>query len=153
MPLSRVQPEQYQALLTQKIHAVDKLMRPFSPPPPHVYPSEPIEFRLRAEFKMWHEGEDINYVMFRPEDPRTPIILTEFPIADKRIQRSMPVLREVLKSNGTLRSKLFQVEFLASLSGDLLVTLIYHRRLDQVWENAAKHPVFLSLVVAANRNW
>jgi len=137
MPLSRVQPEHYQVLLTQKIHDVEKLISPFSPPAPQVYPSEPTAFRLRAEFKMWHEGDDINYVMFRPEDPRTPIKLTEFPIADKRIQRSMPVLREALKANDILRYKLFQVEFLASLSGDLLVTLIYHRHLEQAWENAA----------------
>jgi tRNA (uracil-5-)-methyltransferase len=50
----------------------------------------------------------------------------------------MPVLREALKANSTLRHKLFQVEFLASLSGDFLVTLIYHRQLDQMWENAAQ---------------
>src|SRR5690606_41051269 len=33
---------------------------------------------------------------------------------------------------------LFQVEFLASLSGDLLVTLVYHRKLDAIWESAAQ---------------
>ncbi len=137
MPLSRVQPDHYQALLTQKVHAVKKMLSPFSPPAPQVYPSEPTGFRLRAEFKMWHEGNDINFVMFRPEDPRTPIVITEFPIADKCIQDSMPVLREVLKTNSILRRKLFQVEFLASLSGDLLVTLIYHRQLDQAWQSAA----------------
>jgi tRNA (uracil-5-)-methyltransferase len=138
MPHSRVQPEHYQALLDQKIHAVGKLMSPFSPPRPQVYPSASTGFRMRAEFKMWHQGEDINYVMFHPEDPRTPIIVTEFLIADKRIQRLMPVLREAFKSNSILRRKLFQVEFLASLSDELLVTLVYHRQLDQAWEHAAR---------------
>ncbi len=80
----------------------------------------------------------MNYVMFRPGDPRTPVILTEFPIADKRIQHSMPVLREALNASSVLRRKLFQVEFLVSLSGNLLVTLIYHRKLDQAWEIAAQ---------------
>lgn len=138
MPMSRVQPEHYQALLTQKARTVYDLMSPFSPPSPQIYSSAPAGFRLRAEFKIWHEGDDVNYVMFRPEDPRTPIILTEFPIADQRIQQSMHTLREVLKANSALRRKLFQVEFLASLAGDLLVTLIYHRRLDLDWENAAQ---------------
>lgn len=138
MPLSRVKPEHYQALLDKKVKAVSNLMKPFSPPRPQIYSSAAEGYRLRAEFKMWHEGEDINYVMFRKEDPRTPVILTEFSIADKRIQQSMPVLRDVLKANNVLRRKLFQVEFLVSLSGNLLVTLIYHRRLDHAWEIAAQ---------------
>ncbi len=137
MPLSLVQPEHYDSLLTQKITAVGELMDVFSPPTPEIYRSEPTGYRLRAEFKMWHEGEDINYVMFRPGDPGTPIVVTEFPIADKLIQQSMPILRDALKADYALRRKLFQVEFLASLSGDLLVTLIYHRKLDQTWEDAA----------------
>lgn len=138
MPLSRVQPGNYQALLNKKVEAVGNLMSPFSPPEPQIYSSAPTGFRMRAEFKMWHEGEDVNYVMFRPEDSRTPVILTEFPIADKRIQHLMPVLRDALKANSTLRRKLFQVEFLVSLSGHLLITLVYHRKLDLAWENAAR---------------
>lgn len=137
MPLSLVQPGHYQALLTQKIKAVGALLEPFSPPEPSVYPSETTGYRLRAEFKMWHEGADIHYVMFRPEHPSIPITITEFPIADKLIQRSMPVLRDALLADHVLRLKLFQVEFLASLSGNLLITLIYHRKLDPAWENAA----------------
>jgi tRNA (uracil-5-)-methyltransferase len=75
--------------------------------------------------------------MFRPEEPGTPIIISEFPIAAKLIQQTMPLLRDALLADYTLRQKLFQVEFLASLSGNLLVTLIYHRKLDHAWENAA----------------
>jgi tRNA (uracil-5-)-methyltransferase len=138
MPLSRIRPECYQVLLTKKIQAVKALMSPFSPPEPKIYASTPTGFRLRAEFKMWHEGDDIHFVMFRPENPNEPIILTEFPIADQRIQEAMIVVREVLNANNILRRKLFQVEFLASLAGDLLVTLIYHRQLDQAWDIAAQ---------------
>ncbi len=137
MPLLRVQPACYQVLLDQKVCAVSNLLSAFKPPAPAVYPSAPTGFRLRAEFKMWHDGEDVNYVMFRPESPRTPIIVTEFPIADHHIQQLMPVLRKALIANNTLRNKLFQVEFLASLSGEILVTLIYHRKLDHAWESAA----------------
>jgi tRNA (uracil-5-)-methyltransferase len=137
MPLSLVQPGHYQDLLTQKTKAVCALLEPFSPPEPAIYPSETTGYRLRAEFKMWHQGADINYVMFRPEHPSIPITITEFPIADNLIQRSMPVLRDALLADHVLRRKLFQIEFLASLSGNLLVTLIYHRKLDPAWENAA----------------
>ena len=137
MPLSRVNPAQYQTLLRQKVTAVSTLLAPFSPPAPQVYCSQPSGFRMRAEFRVWHEGNDLNYVMFRPGDPKTPIAIVDFPIADERIQQLMPVLREKLIEQDILRRKLFQVEFLTTLAGDTLVTLIYHRKLDQDWENTA----------------
>lgn len=138
MPLSAVQPAQYQDLLQQKVDAVSALMAPFSPPPAQIFPSEPTGYRLRAEFRMWHEGDDLNYVMFRRDAPKTPITITEFPIADPCIQKLMPILREHLKRSTTLRRKLFQVEFLTSLAGELLITLAYHRKLDGEWEDAAQ---------------
>jgi tRNA (uracil-5-)-methyltransferase len=137
MPLSGFAPAQYEALLEKKVHRVSELLAPFSPPPPDVFASNSTGFRQRVEFRLWHDGDDLNYVMFRRNEPKTPITITEFPIADIRIQRLMPILRERLRGNATLRWKLFQIEFLASLAGDLLVTLVYHRKLDDIWEKAA----------------
>ena len=37
-----------------------------------------------------------------------------------------------------MRGRLFQVEFLATLSGELMVTLVYHRPLGEGWELAAR---------------
>jgi len=138
MPLSRVDPARYSELLGQKVEAMSTLLAPFSPPPPRIFPSQASGFRMRAEFRVWHEGDDLNYVMFRRDTPRTPVAIQEFPIAHSQIQRLMPVLRDKLKRNVTLRRKLFQVEFLTTLAGDMLVSLIYHRRLEQDWESAAK---------------
>lgn len=137
MPLSNVRPDQYPALLREKCAVVAKRLSPFSPPPPEVFASEPTGFRLRAEFRIWHDGDELNYVMFSKDDPRTPVPLTEFPIAAPNIQSVMPMLRELLKGSDILRRKLFQVEFMSTLSGDMLITLIYHRRLDESWEQAA----------------
>ncbi|MCB1687319.1 MAG: tRNA (uridine(54)-C5)-methyltransferase TrmA [Halioglobus sp.] len=138
MPMSAVQPEHYTALLAKKVDDVRVVMTPFSPPAPEVFPSQPTGFRLRAEFRMWHDGDTVDYVMFRREDPRTPVVISGFPIADPRIQAVMPLLHTELNQNAILRRKLFQVEFLASLSGELLVTLIYHRKLDAEWEAAVQ---------------
>ena len=40
-------------------------------------------------------------------------------------------------STPELRNRLFQVEFLASSQGQLLVTLIYHRPLGELWHTEA----------------
>ena len=92
---------------------------------------------MRAEFRVWHDGEDLDYVMFRRADPKTPVAITEFPIACERIQLLMPLLIERLKASETLRRKLFQVEFLSTLSENTLVTLVYHRKLDEDWQSKA----------------
>lgn len=138
MPLSAQQPERYLELLQQKSTRVAALLQPFQPPPASIYPSAPTAFRMRAEFRMWHDGDDLDYVMFRREDPKTPVAITAFPIACERIQQLMPPLRDALAGSTVLRRKLFQVEFLSTLAGDTLVTLVYHRKLDQEWELAAE---------------
>ena len=138
MPLSRVQPEHYEKLLQGKVAAVRALLAPFNPPPPSVFESPRTAYRQRAEFRMWHDGDALDYVMFRRDDPRTPVPVTRFPVADERIQALMPVLVDALRDNADLRRKLFQVEFLATLSGELLVTLAYHRKLDEAWEQECK---------------
>ncbi len=136
MPLSRVDPDNYEALLADKVGAVSELLSPFEPPAPEVYPSQTTGFRMRAEFRVWHDGDDLDYVMFRPEDPKTPVPIKDFPIACQRIRALMPILRERLKNDTVLRRKLFQVEFLGTLAGDTLLTLVYHRRLEADWEDA-----------------
>ena len=50
----------------------------------------------------------------------------------------MPLLRERLAAKPELRRKLFQVEFLATLSGEMLVTLVYHRKLEDAWDQEAQ---------------
>ncbi len=138
MPLSHFQPARYPALLEDKVERVSALLAPFSPTAPRVFASRPEGFRMRAEFRVWHEEQDLNYVMFARDDPKTPVSITDFPIAADSIRALMPALLDRLRGNDTLRRKLFQVEFLASLSGEMVVTLVYHRALDAEWEAAAR---------------
>jgi tRNA (uracil-5-)-methyltransferase len=137
VPLSHFQPAQYETQLARKVERVSELLAPFAPPPPSVYRSAPEGFRMRAEFRIWHDGDDLNYVMFRPGEAKIPIPIDDFPIACDRIQVLMPRLRRRLRDNTELRRKLFQVEFLSTLAGDTLVTLVYHRKLDEAWREAA----------------
>ena len=45
----------------------------------------------------------------------------------------MPQLITLLKSVDVLRRKLFQIDFLSSLSGEVVVSLLYHKQLDDSW--------------------
>jgi len=137
MPLSAVNPDQYQSLLAAKCARVSELLAPFKPPGAEVFPSAPTAYRMRAEFRIWHDGDRLDYVMFRPEDPKTPVPISEFPVACLAIQQLMPTLRENLARNDALRRKLFQVEFLSTTAGESLVTLIYHRKLLADWVTEA----------------
>lgn len=137
LPLSAFQPELYEQLLAEKVDAATKLLAPFDAPPPLVFPSAPQAFRARAEFRVWHDGDKLDYVMFRPADPRQPVAIDAFPYAIDAIQDLMWPLLALLRDEPVLRRKLFQVEFLSTLAGDTLITLIYHRKLDETWQQTA----------------
>lgn len=131
-------PDNYQHLLTQKQHTLAELLAPFSPPVIECFASPPEHYRMRAEFRIWHDGDVANYVMFSKTDKSTPVIVDNFPVASTVISDAMPELIYAINSHPVLRRKLYQIEFLSTLSGQLLITLIYHRPLDNEWMAAAK---------------
>ncbi len=117
-------------------------------PPLAVFESPAVNFRQRAEFRLWHERDangkntgEAFYAMFEPgkkAGPETVKRIDQLPIADKRINALMPELLTCLQAQPVLIEGLFQVEFLSTLRGDMLVTLIYHKQLDNDWEALAK---------------
>ena len=131
------QPERYESLFQKKAAKALERLKPLAPPTPQHHASIVSGYRLRTEFRIWHDGDDLHYVMFPPSEPRNPHIIEAFPIAAPRITEAMAPLREALKGSAELRRKLFQVEFLSTLNGELLITLIYHRPLDDAWHAAA----------------
>ncbi|SEA72821.1 tRNA (uridine(54)-C5)-methyltransferase TrmA [Alkalimonas amylolytica] len=129
-------PDQYEALLTSKLGSVRALLQPLQLPEVEVFRSPSEHYRLRAEFRVWHEGDDLFHIMFDPAT-KERVRIDHFPIADKRISEMMPVLLELLKDNDELRRRLYQIDYLTGLSGELLITLIYKRPLDDNWQQAA----------------
>lgn len=127
-------PEQYDGLLEDKVRRVTASLAEVIPLAPVCFASPPEAYRARAEFRVWHEGSDLFYAMFDPAAPRTPVRIDSFPPAIASIQQLMPRLLDGLRSDPELRRKLFQVEFMGSTTGELLVTLAYHRALDSQWE-------------------
>ena len=138
MPLPRIDPINYASQLAEKLAQFKLAFTPFAIPEPEVFSSAPAHYRLRAEFRIWHQGDDLHYAMFDPENPKQPVMVEDFPIAAESICGLMPRLLDRLRGSQTLRGGLFQADFLATLSGELLVTLVYHRRLGEGWELAAR---------------
>ncbi len=138
MPLPCTDPDNYQALLAEKLAQFKLAFAAFAIPEPEVFPSTPEHYRLRAEFRVWHQDDDLHYAMFDPENPKQPVMIEDFPVAAESICGLMPRLMARLRSSQTLRGGLFQADFLATLSGELMVTLIYHRPLGAGWELAGR---------------
>ncbi|CAH0990105.1 tRNA/tmRNA (uracil-C(5))-methyltransferase [Sinobacterium norvegicum] len=137
MPLSQFKPEQYDQLLNDKVATTRALFDDVAMPEAEVFASDKQYYRMRTEFKVWHQDDELYYVMFNPAAAKKPVRVDSFPVAGEAINTLMPVLIEELKSSTTLRHRLFQVEFLSTLAGDMLVTLIYHRQLDDQWISEA----------------
>ncbi len=138
-----IDPDSYQQQLSDKIaplkrRFLDAGLAPEVVEQADIVASEAAHYRLRAEFRIWHDGDDMHYAMFDPEQPKTPIYIEQFAVASETINRLMVELKALVQSEPALRRRLFQVEFLSTLAGDSLIALMYHRQLDEQWQAAAQ---------------
>lgn len=128
----------YQAQLEEKVSRVTSQFTPFcSHLALEVFPSTVSNYRMRAEFRVWHENDEVDFVMFDKETKQI-IKLKQFSPASLIINRSMILLRQKLMSSELLKKRLFQVDFLSTSSGEILISLIYHKQLDDSWINEAR---------------
>ncbi len=106
-----------------------------------IIKSEEKAFRNRAEFRIWWEKDEsgnevLSYAM---NDFNKNILQIEScQIVSSHIQEIMPKLLALVSSDIELANRLFAVEFLGSTTNDLLVTLIYHKKLEDSWNTKAK---------------
>ncbi|WP_226702984.1 tRNA (uridine(54)-C5)-methyltransferase TrmA [Microbulbifer elongatus] len=138
MALHRVNTDDYQQQLDQKVDRLREAYTPFTSLTPEVFPSPPSHYRLRAEFKMWQEGGRVDYAMYKQGEYKKPFVIEEFTVGSRRINELMPPLLDAINQSEILRKRLFCTEFLTTLSGDALITLIYHKPLDETWEQEAR---------------
>ena len=129
--------QDYSAQLNDKVAQLTQLFDAYAMPKLEVFASPSQHYRMRAEFHVWHEEEDLYYVMFESQT-RQRYRVDQFPAASQLINQLMPILLEHIKPHSILRHKLFQVDFLSTLSGEILVSLLYHKPLDDAWLTAAK---------------
>ncbi len=137
MAIPQVQPARYQELLAEKVVRIEQAFAPLHPPPLKVHDSPASHYRMRAEFRTWHQDDDLFYVMFERGDKYQRHRLSECAMVHAPIEELMFPLLEAIRADHELRFRLFQVEFLATLAGGMLVTLLYHRQLAEPWRAKA----------------
>ena len=106
-----------------------------------VIRSEEQNFRNRAEFRIWKnfDNEDnptISYAMTSFD--KKAVEINSCQIVTSHIQEIMPKLLKTVQEDELLRYKLYAIEFLNSTTNDMLVTIIYHKKLDEQWIEKAK---------------
>ncbi|KAA5927119.1 tRNA (uridine(54)-C5)-methyltransferase TrmA [Pantoea sp. Bo_2] len=128
--------EEYDAQLAEKVSRLETMMTPFAAPDVEVFRSPVSHYRMRAEFRLWHDGDDIYHIIF-DQQTRERIRVDQFPAASQLINQLMPKMIDAIRDNRTLRHKLFQIDYLSTMSNQIVISLLYHRKLDDEWQQAA----------------
>ncbi len=97
--------------------------------------SDESHYRARSEFKLWHKDDDIFYAM-NTLDKQGVVTINECPMVNESIAELMPKLLEALQQK-KMATKLFNIDFLSTTKGEIVVSLIYHQKLDEIWKSLA----------------
>lgn len=128
--------ENYDIQLKEKALRFEEIMSSFVVPEIDIFRSPISHYRMRAEFRIWHDNHDIYHITF-DQSSHQRIRVDSFPAASQLINRLMPPLIAAIRVNDILRRKLFQIDYLSTLSDQIVVSLLYHRKLDDEWKKEA----------------
>lgn len=107
-----------------------------------IIKSKDSNFRNRAEFRVWwekDENEQKDILTYAMNDFNKEILkIDSCEIVNEDIKNLMPKLLTELEKSMILSFRLFAIEFLVSSTSDMLVTLIYHKKLEDEWINLAR---------------
>lgn len=126
----------YDGQLEQKTEALKAMFAPLYDGTFDILRSAESHYRSRAEFKVWHVGEKMHYAM-NSMDHSGVVLLEECPMVSAPIGALMWPLLEAIEQTEEMGRKLFGMDFLASRDGDVVVSMLYHRRLDATWQQQA----------------
>ena len=112
------------------------MLKPFTDRELEVFDSPASHYRMRAEFRVWHEGDDLYHIMFNQAD-KQKYRVDEFAPANMVINTMMHELIKRVKESKVLRGKLFQIDYLSGLCGEVVISLLYHKSLTDEWQQHA----------------
>ena len=125
----------YEVQLAQKVKLNRDRFLVFYKDDISVFKSSDSHYRSRSEFKIWHLGDEIYYAMNHIER-KGVVLVDDCPQVNKYIHALMPKLLKAIKDK-EMDFKLFGADFLSSSNGEIVVSLIYHRKLDSQWQEKA----------------
>jgi tRNA (uracil-5-)-methyltransferase len=128
---------EYSSELLEKKQKVLSLLSPFGVKDLEVFNKDESNYRARSEFRIWHDDSGANYAMGRL-DRKGTINIDECPKVLKPIERKMLPLLKAINNSEILKYRLFSIEFLSTTTDEVLITMIYHKKLDEVWQQEAK---------------
>ena len=124
--------EPYEDQILYKKQLIADKFREFFDGEFELFASQPQNYRIRAEFGIWHDiwhsAFDLAYTMGGARSKK--ILINECPKVALPIANLMPRLLEALRRSEALKERLFGVEFISCASG-ILATLLYHKRLGE----------------------
>lgn len=128
-------PQEYDVQFDEKLK---KFLELFSTKDHHIkkFISPPSGFRARAEFRLHTENDKI-YLSMNSYGKNNRVKITSCPILLPHLQDKLEQLLIIINANPNIRHKLYGVKILGSLSGESLITLIYHKKLDGNWQQIA----------------
>ncbi len=128
----------YEEQLRQKETSVSALLAPFYTEKLEVFDSHTSHYRARSEFRIWHDGDRCDYAMGNITKNGS-VNIEECPKVIKPIEKRMwKLLEKINASPEVLKRRLFAVEFLATTTDECLITMLYHRKLDDEWSAEAR---------------
>lgn len=128
--------EGYEGQLNRKVAAVQKMFEPLYAGDIAICPSPSDQFRFRAEFKIYHDDGGTSYAMSRL-DRQGALKIERCGIVSPAIAAVMERLLVEISDLG-IAHKLFGVDFLASGEGEITLSMLYHKALDEEWKAKAR---------------
>lgn len=102
-----------------------------------IFRSSPYGHRMRAEFRVWHDGPTSYHIMF-DKGTREQYRVDHLPAACSLINQAMSYTMQFVNASELMRKKLYQIDYLASTTNELVISFIYHKPLDDAWQEHAK---------------
>ncbi|MBD3809274.1 MAG: tRNA (uridine(54)-C5)-methyltransferase TrmA [Sulfuricurvum sp.] len=127
--------EGYKAQLERKVSAVKDMFKPFYNRDLFIAQSPEEHYRSRAEFKIYHNNGGMSYAMSRL-DRQGAVQIERCSIVSPHIVNVMEKLLPQITDLG-IAHKLFGVDFLTSRDGEMTISMLYHRALDEEWRAKA----------------
>jgi len=127
----------YETQLNNKAELNKERFLPFFSGEISLFKSPESHYRSRSEFKIWHDGDEIFYAM-NHTDGKGVVLIDACPQVNEHIALLMPKLLKTIKEND-IDFKLFGADFLSSSNGEIVVSLLYHRKLDSAWQEVAQN--------------